>query len=351
MNQDEMFMQRCFDLARLGLGYTSPNPTVGAVLVYDGQIIGEGFHQRYGSAHAEVNAVNSVPESLRHLISKSILYVSLEPCCVPGQTGACTNLILEHGIREVVISCLDQSPGVAGQGVHLLRKAGVNVREGVLQTEGEYLARIRNHFVTQKRPFVIAKYAVTPTGLFAPEPPRRFWITNPLTRRFVHRLRSTCDAILVGTQTALIDNPGLDNRYYPGPSPLRIVIDQNLKLPNHLTVFDGQAPTLIVNSVKNDLDKARKLEWLKLDFDAPLWPALLDELYSRRISSLLVEGGAYTLKSLLNSGLWEEAWQITGAQDFPEGIPAPHCPGRCIHTRRIGDDVLRLYQNSTKQGE
>jgi diaminohydroxyphosphoribosylaminopyrimidine deaminase/5-amino-6-(5-phosphoribosylamino)uracil reductase len=348
MERDEIFMHRCFDLARLGLGFTAPNPPVGAVLVYDGHIIGEGYHQRHGHAHAEVNAIKSVPVSLQHLIPKSTLYVSLEPCCITGQTGACTSLILANGIRDVVISCLDQSPGVAGQGVFLLRESGVSVRLGVLQAEGEYLVRIRNHFVTQNRPFVIAKYAMTPGGLFAPEPQRQFWITNPLTRRFVHRLRSTCDAILVGTQTALTDNPGLDNRFFPGPSPLRIVLDRNLRLPPHLTLFDGRTPTLVINGVKNKAEKSRKLEWLKLDFNAPLWPALLSELYTRKISSLLVEGGASVLNSLFESNLWEEAWEITGANDFPTGIPAPRCHGTCIHSGKIGEDTLRLYKNSSK---
>lgn len=350
MNRDEIFMQRCFDLARLGLGYTSPNPVVGAVLVCEGRIIGEGFHRRYGEAHAEVNAIASVPPHWHHLIPHSTLYVSLEPCCVVGQTGACTSRILEHHIPEVVISCLDQSPGIAGQGVRILQDAGVKVRLGVLQSEGEYLARVRNHFVTQKRPYVTAKYAVTPTGLFAPADQTQAWITNPLTRRFVHRLRSTCDAILIGTRTARIDNPGLDNRYFPGPSPRRIILDRELTLSPQLTVFNGRPPALIVNALKNDKNEDGSLEWIKLNFDASFWPSLLDALYTRRISSLLVEGGAKVLTSLFTSGLWEEAWQITGSLDLPDGVSAPHCPGKCMHTRHIAGDILRLYKNTTNPG-
>jgi diaminohydroxyphosphoribosylaminopyrimidine deaminase / 5-amino-6-(5-phosphoribosylamino)uracil reductase len=344
MTRDELYMQRCFDLALSGAGHTSPNPMVGAVLVYEDRIIGEGFHARYGAPHAEVNAVASVPAPLRHLIPKATLYVSLEPCCITGKTGPCTHLILEQGIRRVVVSCLDLSPGVAGRGIAILQSAGVEVTLGVLEKEGRHLSRFRNHFVTRQAPYVILKYAVTPSGRFAPSGNRQAWITGPLSRRFTHRLRSETDAILVGARTAAIDNPQLDNRYYFGPSPLRIVLDRHLALPENLHLFDGAYPTLLVNELKNEKDAKRKLEYLKMDFGEGFLPRLLGELHRRKISTLLVEGGAQVIRSFFDAGLWQETYIYTGSMDFREGIAAPQCPGECVQTFSIGADTVRLYR-------
>lgn len=341
MTLDERYMRRCFDLAHCGAGHTSPNPMVGAVLVYEDRIIGEGFHARYGAPHAEVNAVASVPGHLRHLIPQSTLYVSLEPCCITGKTGPCTSLILGQGIKQVVVSCLDLTPGVAGRGIEILRAAGVEVRLGVLEAEGKYLSRVRNHFVSRQLPFVTLKYAVTPTGLFAPSGGRQAWISGPLTRRFTHRLRSEADAILVGTETALIDDPQLDNRYYYGPSPLRIILDRQLRLPAH-TARPG---SIVVNEQKNEPASAGSAEFLRMAFGEGFIRRLLDELYRRKISSLLVEGGARLIQSFYDCGLWQEAWVITGSKDFPGGIPAPHCPGVCSRKFRIAEDAIRLYRH------
>lgn len=344
MTHDERYMLRCFDLAVLGAGRTSPNPMVGAVLVYEDRIIGEGFHARYGASHAEVNAVASVPASLRHLIPKSTLYVSLEPCCITGKTGPCTRLILEQGIPRVVVSCLDLSPGVAGRGIAILQSAGVEVTLGVLEKEGKHLSRFRNHFVTRQAPYVILKYAVTPSGQFAPTGNLQSWITGPLSRRFTHRLRSETDAILIGARTAAIDNPQLDNRYYFGASPLRIVLDRNLSLPDSLHLFDASSPTLVVNELKSEKDTARNLEYLHLDFGEGFLPRLLGELHRRKISTLLVEGGARLIRSFYDAGLWQEAYIYIGSVDFPEGIAAPQCSGECVETFVIGGDTVRLYR-------
>ena len=336
-------MQRCFDLAELGEGHTAPNPMVGAVLVCEGRIIGEGYHACYGGPHAEVNAVASVPASLRHLIPASTLYVSLEPCCITGKTGACTSLILNEGINKVVVSCLDMTPGVAGQGVALLRAAGVEVELGVLEEQGRYLSRVRNHFVTHRAPYVTIKYAVTPAGHFAPHPSRRAWITQSYTQRYTHRLRSGAAAILIGTQTALVDDPGLDNRLFFGPSPLRVVFDRRLRLPRHLKIFDESSPTLIIHESPTTTGAQERVEYLQMPFDDDLLSHLLAALYERKVSSLLVEGGAQLIQSFFDAGLWQEAVVYTGSREFENGLPAPHVPGVCVQTDQIGSDRVRRF--------
>lgn len=343
MTLHETYMQRCFDLAQSGEGHTAPNPMVGAVLAHDGRIIGEGFHARYGGPHAEVNAVASVPPSLRHLIPESTLYVSLEPCCITGKTGACTSLILKERIKKVVVSCLDMTPGVAGQGIALLRAAGVEVVLGILEQEGRFLSRVRNHFVTRRTPYITVKYAVTPAGYFAPQPAARAWITHPYTQRFTHRLRSAVSAILIGTQTALLDDPGLDNRLFYGPSPLRVVLDRRLQLPAHLKIFDGSSPTLVIHESQTNTAANDRTEYLPVPFDDNFLNNLLAALYERKISSLLVEGGAQLIQSFFDAGLWQEAIVYTGNREFPNGLPAPRVPGVCVQTEHIGPDIVRRF--------
>ncbi|MBK6948634.1 MAG: bifunctional diaminohydroxyphosphoribosylaminopyrimidine deaminase/5-amino-6-(5-phosphoribosylamino)uracil reductase RibD [Haliscomenobacter sp.] len=234
---DALFMRRCFDLARLGAGHVSPNPMVGAVIVYEGRIIGEGFHAVYGHAHAEVSAVASVaPEDLP-VLCESTLYVSLEPCCVYGKTPPCTNLILSSQIPKVIVSCIDPSPGVNGKGIEVLRAGGVDVRSGLLQQEGEELIRARRIFVQAKRPYVVLKWAETQHGLMAPAENVRYWISSAYSRRLTHRLRMEADAILIGAATALKDDPELNNRYYFGKSPVKAVISLNTELPASLNLF------------------------------------------------------------------------------------------------------------------
>lgn len=339
-------MQRCFDLAMLGTSYTSPNPMVGAVLVHEGRIIGEGYHARYGGPHAEVNAVASVPAALRRFIPKATLYVSLEPCCIMGKTGPCTQLIQEQGIPRVVVSAIDLTPGVAGRGIEILRAAGVEVVTGVLEAQGQYLARVRNHFVTQQQPYITIKYAQTRNGFFAPSYPAQVWLSGPFARRFVHRLRSEHDAILVGTRTALIDNPRLDNRYYYGPSPRRVVLDQHLRLPAHLHIFDKAQPTIVVNASQDGQDKHSSIEYLRADFNSRrFWHDLWAELYQRHISSVLVEGGARVIESLFEGGYWQEAWVVNGSTPLPpDSIPAPRCPGRLVEEFVLGEDIVQKYQ-------
>ncbi|MCB9303443.1 MAG: bifunctional diaminohydroxyphosphoribosylaminopyrimidine deaminase/5-amino-6-(5-phosphoribosylamino)uracil reductase RibD [Lewinellaceae bacterium] len=344
-SSDRHFMQRCFDLAVLGAGRTAPNPMVGAVLVHNETIIGEGFHRAYGEAHAEVNAVNSVSPENRNLVPYSTLYVSLEPCNIYGKTPPCTNLILEKKIPKVVISCLDHSPGVNGSGIERLRAAGVEVVVGVLEAEGQHLSRIRNTFVRENRPYIILKFAQSSNGMFAPPDSRQYWLTNAFSKRLTHKWRSEVDAILVGANTARIDNPQLTNRLWPGKSPLRVVLSRHGGLPSSLALFDENAPTLLVCEKKTSLMGQKNYQVLELAFNQALLPSLLTSLAQRNITSLLVEGGARTLEGFLQLGLWDEARVlVAGVHLFP-GLPAPQLPLAPESIQKLGNDFLLAYQN------
>lgn len=344
MNTHETYMRRCFDLARLGAGSVSPNPMVGAVLVCDGRIIGEGFHKQYGQAHAEVNAVNSVRPADRHLLKEATLYVSLEPCCIFGKTPPCTNLILEHRISSVVISCLDQTPGVAGRGVEILRAAGVEVMTGVLEKEGQRLSAIRNTFVSQQRPYIILKFAQTKDHFLGPEDGSQFWITNACTKRLVHRWRSETDAILVGTNTAQSDDPQLTTRLYFGKSPLRVLLDKSLRLPKTLALFDGTNPTLVFTE-RTDVIASKNLEYISIPFDQNLVRQILAHLADRKCTSLIVEGGARILQAFLDAGLWDEARVFTGTKCLFKGIPAPLLTVAPAYSQFIAGDLLEIFFN------
>jgi diaminohydroxyphosphoribosylaminopyrimidine deaminase/5-amino-6-(5-phosphoribosylamino)uracil reductase len=319
---------------------------VGAVLVYDGRIIGEGFHQKYGGAHAEVNAVASVLPIDQALIPYSTLYVSLEPCCIFGKTPPCTNLILQEKIPKVVISCLDLSPDVRGRGVDILRAKGVEVVSGILEAEGQALAATRNIAVTQERPYIVLKMAVTSNGFFAPMDGKQFWITQDISKRLVHRWRMEADAILVGTATALIDDPQLDNRHYFGKSPLRIVLDRELKLPPHLKVLSDGNPTLLVTEqMPPDIGNSA-VQYLQLNFDSSFWPILMAKLWKEyKLGVVLVEGGAQVIEGLIAESLWDEARVFIGKTNLPGGIPAPTLASPVQQSIRVGVDRLNVYKN------
>jgi len=341
---DELLMRRCFDLARQGAGHVAPNPMVGAVLVHEGRIIGEGFHQKYGEAHAEVNAIGSVQPQDRRLIAASTLYVSLEPCCIFGRTPPCTNLIIEQNIPKVVISCLDATPGVAGQGVQLLRDAGVEVTTGILQQEGEALAAIRNTFVQEERPYIILKYAQSQDG-FMGQPDRQVWISNAYSKRLAHKWRSEVSAILVGTNTAALDNPQLTNRLYFGKSPLRIVLDRRRRLSPKAHLFNDQIPTWIVTEMAENTDSDLKnTTFIELDFDDYLLDNLLQKLYEAQVSTLLVEGGAQLLRTFVQKDLWDEARIFVGNKLLENGIPAPTLRSFDRRKYNIGSDLLYVYR-------
>ncbi|MCO6488882.1 MAG: bifunctional diaminohydroxyphosphoribosylaminopyrimidine deaminase/5-amino-6-(5-phosphoribosylamino)uracil reductase RibD [Phaeodactylibacter sp.] len=341
----ERFMQRCFDLARLGAGKVSPNPMVGAVLEYQGRIIGEGFHQYYGQAHAEVNALASVLPADRPFIPHSTLYVSLEPCDIYGNTPPCTQLIIQKKIPRVVLSCFDHSPGVDGAGAERLRNAGVEVIVGVLGEEGRRLSLPRNTFVRRQRPYVILKYAQSKNGVFAPPGNRQLWLTNEYSRRLTHKWRSETDALLIGANTALADDPKLTNRHYFGGSPLRVVLDREGTLPRALSVFDGQSPTLIFTEM-NPPPPADNLGYCPVSFDGQLAGNVLKELARRKISTLMVEGGIRTLQHFIKAGLWDEARVFIAGSYVAEGRMAPLLPEPPLEARRLGNDELLLFRNS-----
>lgn len=347
--EQENFIKRCFDLAKLGAGSVSPNPMVGAVLVHAGRIIGEGFHQRYGGAHAEVNALASVLPIDRGLIPYSTLYVSLEPCCIFGKTPPCTNLILQQKIPKVVISCLDLSPDVRGRGVDILRAQGVEVVTGILEAEGKALAATRNIAVTLERPYIVLKMAATSNGFFAPLDGKQFWITHAISKRLVHRWRMEADAILVGTATALIDDPQLDNRHYFGKSPLRIVLDRELKLPLHLNVMHDGHPTLLITEQTPPDNGNSAIQYLQLTFDSSFWSVLMAKLWKEyKLGVVLVEGGVKVIEGLIAENLWDEARVIIGKTNLTGGIPAPTLPAPIQQSISVGKDMLNVYKNDKR---
>lgn len=316
-------MRRCLQLACLGAGRVSPNPLVGAVLVHDGRIIGEGWHQQYGQAHAEVHAIRDALRENAHLIKESALYVNLEPCSHTGKTPPCADLILQYGIPTVIIAQRDPNPLVAGRGIEKLRQHGVNVWEGVLEPEAKILNRAFNSHIVAGRPYIILKWAQSADGYLG-RPDRQVWLSCASTRRLTHRWRSEVDAILVGTHTARIDNPALSNRYFTGKTPLRIVLDRTLALPEQLALFDGHHATIVATAQPGPYPARTDVHYLKIDFDQNLLPNLLDSLYHRwNIGILMVEGGAATLQSFIDQQLCDECRIIRTPVVLGGGIKAP----------------------------
>lgn len=341
---DNISLRRCFDLARQGVGYTNPNPLVGSILVHNGVVIGEGFHQNYGKNHAEVNCINSVAAKNGHLIPDSSLYVSLEPCCFHGNTPACTDLIINNNIKKITIAAIDSTAKVNGQGIRILENQKIAVNIQPTQT-AEWLVRFRTTFVTKKRPHIILKYAVSKDG-FIGKKDKQVWLTNPISRRLVHKWRSESSAILVGTNTALTDNPKLDNRHFLGPSPLRIVLDKNHKIPNHYHLKDDQHPTWIICEKVAQQSNYTQTKFIELTFGHPLLHQLMDSLYHAKINSLLVEGGAQTLQSFIDANLWDEAYVLETQKILYDGITAPVLNAPAPHSSyKILNDKVQWYQN------
>jgi diaminohydroxyphosphoribosylaminopyrimidine deaminase/5-amino-6-(5-phosphoribosylamino)uracil reductase len=351
MTPDEQYMQRCLDLAVLGSGSVSPNPMVGAVIVHEGRIIGEGYHRQYGQSHAEVNAVAQVLSNYpgaEILLKKSTIYVSLEPCAHYGKTPPCVDLIIKHGIPRVVVGCADPFDQVNGKGIDLLRAAGLAVMTGVLEKECQWLNRRFFTRVVEKRPYVILKWAQTADGFFAPADNSRLWITGEESRRIVHKWRSEEDAILVGKNTAAIDNPHLTTRFWPGKSPRRIVIDRRLELPQSLNIFDQRVETLVFNEVRTEING--KIKYIALeDFDRFVPQYILFQLYLQDLQSVIIEGGAHTLNSFIGAGLWDEARILTGNKVLGKGKEAPCIAGIESETRSLGNDRLQIiYRNANE---
>lgn len=339
----ERYMQRALQLAALGKGKVAPNPMVGCVIVYENNIIGEGWHQEYGKAHAEVNAISSVQN--QDLLSKSTLYVTLEPCSHFGKTPPCTDLLISKKIGKVVIACTDSNPLVAGKGIRKLQEANIQVEVGLLEKEARRLNKRFFTFMEKKRPFLLLKWAQTQDGWIARKDYNSKWISNLHSRTWVHRWRSQEQAVWVATRTALYDNPQLNVREWTGRNPTRIVIDKNLQIPAHYHLFDRSQPTICYNLHKNETSE--NLIFVKLDADDFL-ENLLQDLYEKNIQSVLVEGGAKLLQSLIDQNLWDEARVFVGNSRFDEGIAAPHLPFLSYREQEVFGDKLFYYENTAQ---
>ena len=317
------YMHRCLQLAQYGVSYVAPNPMVGAVVVCNDVIIGEGYHRHYGQAHAEPNAIHSVKNP--ELLKQSTLYVSLEPCSHYGKTPPCADLIVSCGIPRVIIGTLDPNPKVSGRGVEILRKAGIEVTVGVLANECRELNKRFFIFQEQKRPYVLLKWAQTKDGFMDRKRTDRtespLIISNNITKQLTHKMRAENQAILVGANTVLLDNPSLTVRNWSGKSPVRIAIDRQGRIPVDFNLLDGSIRTIVFTEI--DQVDQQNIEFVKVDFSTNCIPAVLQKIYERNINSVLVEGGASILNSFIEAGLWDEANIEISNQSITDGVSAP----------------------------
>ncbi|MDR1880899.1 MAG: bifunctional diaminohydroxyphosphoribosylaminopyrimidine deaminase/5-amino-6-(5-phosphoribosylamino)uracil reductase RibD [Tannerellaceae bacterium] len=321
---EEKYMARCIALARHGAGMVSPNPMVGAVIVHKGKIIGEGYHRKYGECHAEVNAIASVKEA--SLLKEATLYVNLEPCAHYGKTPPCAGLIIEKGIPRVVIGVMDPYPEVSGRGIAMLREAGVAVTAGVMEKEAYTLNRSFMASQTLKRPYIVLKWAQSADGMMdrvredASTPPAA--LSSPGIIQRIHKQRAETDAIMIGTRTALLDNPSLTVRHWAGKSPVRVILDRDLRIPPGYHVLDGRVRTLVFTG--REKESAGLTEYIRIDYDCPVIPQVLSHLFAHRLNSLMVEGGAHLLRSFLQEEIWDEIQvETTPVHLGNKGVQAP----------------------------
>jgi diaminohydroxyphosphoribosylaminopyrimidine deaminase/5-amino-6-(5-phosphoribosylamino)uracil reductase len=334
-------MKRCFALAEKGIGRVSPNPMVGCVIVHNDNIIGEGFHQQFGEAHSEVNAINSVTD--KSVLQEATLYVNLEPCAHFGKTPPCANLIIQYKIKQVVIANFDSNPLVAGKGIAQLREAGIEVLEKVLEKEGRFLNRRFFTFHEKKRPYIILKWAKSSDNFFAPIGGQQLWLTGEKAKRLTHQWRTEERGILVGTHTALIDNPQLTARLYEGNNPTRIVIDKENMLIDKLAIKDQQAPTIIFN--QSITKTSNNLTYIAIDFNQNVIEQMLGKLMELNISSVIIEGGAFTINHFIQQNIWDEARVFTAPLTLNKGIPSPSLLCTVLKKENIGKDILNIYFN------
>lgn len=344
----EYFMQRCLDLALNGLGSVAPNPMVGAVIVHNQRIIGEGFHTGFGKPHAEVEAVNQVKDPF--LLRESTLYVNLEPCNHEGKTPPCTDLILDKGIKTVVIAQTETNREAEG-GIHRLRNHGVEVITGILEQESRWINRRFNTFHEKKRPYLIFKWAQTTDGFVDAQHADRekhmpAWITDESCRRLVHKWRTEEQAILAGSRTIMLDNPQLNVRLWSGHHPLRITIDRYGRLPevdrkSPLRIFDGEIPTVIYTYLEQK--RRPNLDFVRLSPDLPVWPQILNDLFRRNVLSVLIEGGPALFETLISEDLWDEARVFIGLGWFGSGVQAPRFSYSPAVQDQVGNSRLLVF--------
>ncbi|MBE0391418.1 Riboflavin biosynthesis protein RibD [Flavobacterium sp. PL0002] len=340
VNIHEKYIERCIALAKNGLGTTYPNPMVGSVIVYNDTIIGEGWHKKSGEGHAEVNAINSVKD--KSLLKKATIYVSLEPCSHFGKTPPCCDLIIKNEIPYVVVGTVDPNIQVAGNGIKRLVAAGAKVTVGILEKECNQLNKRFFTFHLKKRPYIILKWAESNDGFIAPEnkdEQKPVWITNAYSRQLVHKWRSEEQAILVGTQTVLDDNPKLDVRHWTGANPVRVVLDQNNRIPNSLHVFDNQVKTIFISKSKPETEQENCL-FESIDFEQNIASQVTEVLYKHKIQSVIIEGGRQTLQTFITANLWDEARIFIGNVSFKTGTTAPEIARKNLEKFAILDDEL-----------
>lgn len=337
-------MTRCLELAQKGIGVTRPNPSVGAVLVVDNKIIGEGFTRPYGGSHAEVIAINSVQD--KELLKQATMYVTLEPCSHYGKTPPCSLLIINSKIPKVVIGCVDTNSLVAGRGIKMLQDSGCEVTVGIMESE----CRKQHHrFFTyheKKRPHIILKWAQSKDGFIAPmqrDERKPVWITNKVSRQLVHQWRAEEHGILVGTKTVVEDNPKLNVRSWKGENPVRVVIDRKLRVSKDSHVYDQSVKTIFLTDV--DKENQENLIFEKIDFSKPLAQEICNVLYKYKIQSMIVEGGTQTLQTFIDEGLWDEARVFTGNLEFGAGVAAPALNAEKFNQQELGSDTLKIYHN------
>lgn len=347
--EEEKYMRRCIQLALNGLCNAAPNPMVGAVIVCDGKIIGEGYHVCCGEAHAEVNAIRSVKD--KSMLKRSTIYVSLEPCSHYGKTPPCADLIIEKQIPRIVIGCRDPFAKVAGRGIQKLQDAGREVVVGVLEKECRHLIRRFITFHTLHRPYITLKWAESADGFIdrCREGGSPVLLSTPLTSMLVHKKRAEHAAILVGTRTAELDNPSLTVRHWYGRSPIRVVIDREQQLPPTLNLFDGSTPTLAFTAKPHE--PMPNVEYLPIDFQHDILPQIMQALYERNLQSILVEGGSQLLQSFINANLWDEAFVEESPMQLISGVKAPKMNNKISYAREQYFDRSIRHYIATKQRE
>lgn len=333
----EAYMKRAIELAMNGSGNVSPNPLVGCVIVHDGNIVGEGWHKKYGEAHAEVNAIADVSD--HSILQECTLYVNLEPCSHHGKTPPCADLIIAHKLQKVIIANHDINPLVAGNGIKKLRDAGITVIPDVLAKEGLELNKRFFTYMQKKRPRIILKWAETADGFIARKNNDSRWISDVYSRQLVHKWRSEEDAVLVGSGTAWYDNPLLNVRDWSGRDPVRIVIDRYLKLGANRNLFSRKQKTICYNLIKDEASENLLYVGLKKDH---FLEDMLQHLYKQGIQSVIVEGGGKILQSFIDADLWDEARIFISPQQFHAGVPAPRLTGVLLDARKLDNDWLKI---------
>lgn len=341
MKNHSFFMNKCLEIAKKGRNLVSPNPMVGCIIVYNGNIIGSGYHESYGESHAEINAINSVNN--KKLLRKSIMYVNLEPCCHFGKTPPCCDIIIKYKIPTVVIGCIDSCKQVSKKGIKILKKHGVKVKLKILEKECQELNKRFLTFHEKERPYIILKWAESKDGFISPKNQNGyFWMTSNKSKKLVHIWRSQEDAILVGKITAKKDNPLLTVRETHGKNPIRIVIDKNLELSKELNIFNNDSETIIINNIKSKFKNTNR--FIKLNFNN-LIDNILKYLYNHNIQSVIVEGGCKTIQSFIESGKWDEARIFIADKILIDGILAPNLNKKFKTKKIIDSDILKIIYN------